>query len=227
MGDDPITLYGGVLSPYVARVRLFGYAKGIELNEVAPPGGMMTEEYKTHNPIGRIPSIVLYDGFVLPESQAICEYLEDRYPEPSLIPGTPEERARIRLLCQVADAYVMKGLMPFFALIRSIPLDLDRAVGWHARLVEALSHVDAFLVPGSHAAGDRITLADCALVPMLFYTDMFMPPSGYESPIGTFSRLGAYWGSIQQDPHVIRLLSEMKPVLDATLADAGGNAKHG
>ncbi len=215
--SNSITLYGGLLSPYVARVRLFGYAKGLELNEVDPPGGMMTPEYKTHNPIGRIPSIVQEDGFVLPESQAICEYLEDKYPDPSLIPGTPEERARIRLLCQVADAYVMKGLAPFFALIRNIPLDKDRAVGWHRRLTEALGHVDTFMVDGGYAVGNRITLADCALVPMLFYTDVFMPSAGFASPVPDLKRLDTYWAGVQSDAHVKRLLDEMKPGLKIAL----------
>ncbi len=47
------------------------------------------------NPAGKVP--VLDDGFNLPESSVIMEYLEERFPEPSLLPSGGEARARARL----------------------------------------------------------------------------------------------------------------------------------
>jgi glutathione S-transferase len=53
------------------------------------------------NPVGRVP--VFDDGFILPESEVIMAYLEDRYPEPALLPPDPEGRARARLLVNRFD----------------------------------------------------------------------------------------------------------------------------
>jgi glutathione S-transferase len=52
-------------------------------------------------PSGRVP--VLDDGFVLPESEVIMAYLDERYPEPPLLPADPGERARARLLVHRFD----------------------------------------------------------------------------------------------------------------------------
>ena len=56
------------------------------------------------NVTGRVP--ILDDGFVLPESEVIMAYLEDRYPEPPLLPGDPAARARARLLVHRFDANI-------------------------------------------------------------------------------------------------------------------------
>jgi glutathione S-transferase len=53
------------------------------------------------NPVGRVP--VFDDGFILPESEVIMAYLEDRYPEPALLPPDPKGRARARLLVNRFD----------------------------------------------------------------------------------------------------------------------------
>jgi len=83
-------------------VRLLLYAKGIDVEIVEPPGFHASTQskgdYLRINPIGRVPTLVLDDGRALPESEVICEYLEDAYPEPSLRPADPWDRARMRLL---------------------------------------------------------------------------------------------------------------------------------
>ncbi len=97
-----IVLHGSAGSPYVARVRMQGYAKDlpIELRPAAPG----TPEFRRMNLLGKIP-VLEHDGFVLPESQVICEYLEDAFPAPSLLGRTSRDRARVRLVARVVDLY--------------------------------------------------------------------------------------------------------------------------
>jgi glutathione S-transferase len=96
-----VKLYDAARCPYCARVRISLAEKGLvpETVEIAlsdrPPW-----IYEL-NPSGRVP--VLDDGFVLPESLVIMEYLDERYPEHALLPADLEERARARLVVQRFD----------------------------------------------------------------------------------------------------------------------------
>src|SRR5665213_2272925 len=92
-------LYQTYASPFPTRVRLQIYAKG---------------HYLKINPIGRVPTLVLDDGRALPESEVICEYLEDAFPQPSLRPADPWGRARMRLISRICDFYLVMAMVPLF-----------------------------------------------------------------------------------------------------------------
>ena len=94
-------LYGALASPYVARVLLFAKIKGIDLPQAELPGGRPSApEYREFTPIGKIPSLEV-DGKCIPESETICEYLEDTYPEPSGLPGDAFGRAQSRTISRI------------------------------------------------------------------------------------------------------------------------------
>jgi glutathione S-transferase len=81
--------------PFCARVRLALAEKGIDYETVEIDLGNRPDWLYELNPAGKVP--VLDDGFVLPESAVIMEYLDERFPEPPLLPAGREERARARL----------------------------------------------------------------------------------------------------------------------------------
>ena len=88
--------------PYCARVRIALAEKRIDHEVVAVDLRDRPQWLVELNPpSGRVP--VLDDGFVLPESEVIMAYLEERYPEPSLLPPGLADRARARLLVQRFD----------------------------------------------------------------------------------------------------------------------------
>ncbi len=81
---------------------------------VPPPGGYSTPEYMAIVPLGTIPAI--RDGdFVVSESDAIIEYLEDRFPDPPLLGGDAEARARQRFLSRFYDLWFEPPLRSTFA----------------------------------------------------------------------------------------------------------------
>jgi glutathione S-transferase len=88
--------------PYCARVRIALHEKGLDYETVevdlADRPRWLVE---LNPPKGRVP--VLDDGFTLPESEVIMGYLEDRYPEPALLPADPDGRAQARLLVHRFD----------------------------------------------------------------------------------------------------------------------------
>ena len=101
MNHQAVTIIGSYLSPYVRKVLVCLGLKQIDY--VIDPGAVFdTEELSRSNPLSRVP--VYMDGSVtLTDSTVICEYLEDRYPQPALYPATPQARARARWLEEYAD----------------------------------------------------------------------------------------------------------------------------
>jgi glutathione S-transferase len=88
--------------PYCARVRIALNEKGLDVETVDVDLSNRPQWLVDLNPPnGRVP--VLDDGFMLPESEVIMAYLEERYPEPALLPEDLAERARARLLVQRFD----------------------------------------------------------------------------------------------------------------------------
>lgn len=87
--------------PYCARVRIALAEKGVDFETVEVDLSNRPAWVYELNVTGRVP--ILDDGFVLPESEVIMAYLEERYPEPALLPQDPVARARARLLVHRFD----------------------------------------------------------------------------------------------------------------------------
>lgn len=100
--QQPVTIIGSYISPYVRKVLAVLHLKGIAyaIDPIVPFFG--GEAFTRISPLRRIP--VLIDGDVtLCDSTVICEYLEERTPLPALLPASPADRARSRWLEEYAD----------------------------------------------------------------------------------------------------------------------------
>jgi glutathione S-transferase len=96
-----VKLYDAARCPYCARVRIVLAEKRIEYDTIEIDLGDRPQSIYDLNPSGKVP--VLDDGFVLPESVVIMEYLEEQYPQPPLLPADPRGRAESRLLVHRFD----------------------------------------------------------------------------------------------------------------------------
>ena len=92
-----ITLYDSARCPFCARVRIVLAEKGIAYEAVEIDLGDRPAWMFEKNATGRVPVYEEDEGLVLPESEVIMEYLEERYPEPALLPADPAQRALERL----------------------------------------------------------------------------------------------------------------------------------
>ena len=152
-----ITLYDAPRCPYCARVRIVLAEKDVPHETVTidlenRPAWLV----ERNPPQGRVP-VLEEDGWVLPESVAIDEYIEERYPEPALLPADPGERAAVRVLVERFDDLGK----PYYALRRG-------EEGAEARVSEALAGLDAFLATMPFLSGRAYGLADVAYLPWLF-----------------------------------------------------------
>ena len=90
------------LSPFCRKVRLSLAEKKVEVELVEERYWERSAEFLRRNPAGKVP-ILKMNGQLLTESAAICEYLEEKFPEPALLPRDPEGRYEVRRLVSWFD----------------------------------------------------------------------------------------------------------------------------
>lgn len=149
-----LTLYDADRCPYCARVRIVLAEKGVEYETVVVGLDERPAWIYEKNVLGRVP-VLEDDAFVLPESQTIMEYLEERYPEPALLPPDPAERALARLWIARFDDLLGDA---YYAVRRGD----ESARSW---LDQRLAGLDAALEGRPYLTGASYGLADIAYLP--------------------------------------------------------------
>ncbi len=161
------------LGPNPRCVRMFMAEKGITLPTIEldilgaenrrPP-------YTDKNPGGQMPALELDNGSVLGETVAICEYLEDKHPQPALIGTTPEEKAETRMWQRRVELNITENLYNGFRYAEGLQMFKDRmhclpeaAAGLKAIVQEKLEWLDKLTAGKSFIVGERFTLPDIIL----------------------------------------------------------------
>ncbi len=170
------------------RPLLVARAKGHELALEMPEGGIKTDSYLAMSPMAKMP--VLHDGdFHLPESQVIAEYLDSVLSGPKMISADPKLAARERLLCRLADVYVVPELGGLFNA-REKPEGVAPAI---EKLEPAMGYIEHFRKAGdAFAIGDKFSIADAALIPLFFFFDAF-GAIGAAELVAARPGLAAWW----------------------------------
>ena len=151
-----LTLFDAPRCPYCARARIVLAEKGVPYETVTIDLANRPAWLLEHNPPdGRVP-VLEEGGWVLPESAVVDEYLEERYPEPPLLPVDPAERAAARLIVYRFDDLGK----PYYALRREETGAADRLAG-------ALRALDGLLEATPYLTGAAFGLADAAYLPWL------------------------------------------------------------
>lgn len=165
-------LYTGI-GPNPRTVRMFMAEKGIEI-PLEKVDLMAAENrrppYTAKNPAGQLPCLALDDGTHLAEITAICEYLEEKHPEPALIGTTPEERAVTRMWTRRIDLNIVEPMANGFRYGEGLALFKDRihvipAAAGELKAIarEKLSWLDGLMDGNDWICGSRFTLADVFL----------------------------------------------------------------
>jgi stringent starvation protein A len=174
-----LVLYDAARCPYCARVRIVLAEKGVEVDVVEIDLSDRPAWLYEKNATGRVP-VVEEEGRPLPESVVIMEFLEERFPEPPLLPADLAERAAVRLL-----VFRDKELTdPYYAFRRGED-------GAGERLDAALGQIDALLGDRPFLGGAEYGLADIAYVPWLLRArDMLgVELDGFPSLVDWLTRL--------------------------------------
>lgn len=161
------------VGPNPRVVRMFMAERGVAIPSVRVDlrGGENREPpYLAKNPAGQCPCLELDDGSYLSEITAICEYLDEVTPGPSLIGTTARERAETRMWVRRIDLNILEPLayayrygpaVAFFGKrMRVIP---QAAEDLAALAQERLGWLDGLIAGRDFVCGDRLTLADILL----------------------------------------------------------------
>jgi RNA polymerase-associated protein len=148
-----LTLYDAARCPYCARVRIVFAEKGVEYEPIEIDLTDRPAWIYEKNSTGRVP-VLEEDGWLLPESAVIMEFLDERYPEPALLPTDPADRALARLWIFRHDDFTK----PYYALRRGED-------GAAARFDAELGKLDTALAQRAWLGGSDYGLADIAYVP--------------------------------------------------------------
>jgi maleylpyruvate isomerase len=157
------------------RVRIALNLKGLSPEPIAihltkDGGKQHTPEFRTINPHGRVPALVLDSGDILTQSLAIIEYLDETHPNPPLLPKDPVKRAKVRALAQViaCDIHPLNNLVALQYLRRVLKHEQTEIDAWyHHWVIEGFKTLETMVESGPYAFGNAVTVADICLVPQM------------------------------------------------------------
>lgn len=161
------------IGPNPRVVRMFLAEKGVAIPREAVDlmrGENRRGPHLQRNPAGQMPCLELDDGSFLSEILPICEYLEEKHPQPTLVGATPEERAKTRMWLRRIDLNIVEPMANGFRFAEGLPLFKDRmhvipqaADDLKAIAREKLAWLDGLMDGNEWIAGPRFTLADVFL----------------------------------------------------------------
>jgi len=206
-------LYTHALSPFSGKVRIALDEKGVAVDEEQLPITRQAIAHKPKalldaNPRGEVPTLV-GDGLVLYDSTVILEWLEERHPEPPLLPCDADARARARLLEDEGDWLMNGAVAALLAQTWRLPDPAQRDPAAFeaaaAALHGAFDRLEALLADGRPwLAGDAFGLADISVsFPVAFAAFFGVPPTP------SHPQLAAWLARARARPSVARETARM------------------
>ena len=196
------------------RVRIALHLKGLAFDSVTrnlASGEHRNESYLALNPQGLVPALE-DDGFVLAQSLAIIEYLDETHPEPALLPTAPRPRALVRSLAQAiaCDIHPLNNTRVLSYLKGPLGQDVEHVNGWYRHWIatgfaslEELARRHSG--DGRHLYGASVTMADVCLAPQLYNARRF------QSDLTPFPTLTAIGAALDDLPAFQRARPEAQP----------------
>ena len=196
-------LFYDSVGPNPRVVRMFMAERGIEVPRTTIDlrgGENRRTPYLAKNPAGQMPCLELEDGTVLAEITALCEYLDETAPGPSLIGATARERAETRMWVRRIDLNIVEPMTNGFRYSNGLKLFQDRircmpqaAEDLKLAAREKLAWLDGLMQGRDFVCGDRLSLADIMLFAFLDFARQvgqpFDPALGWVP--GHFARMQA------------------------------------
>ena len=177
-------LYSYWRSSSAYRVRIALNLKGLEY-EIVPVhlvrdgGEQHGDAYRALNPQELVPSLEI-DGTIITQSMAIIDYLEERWPQPPLLPADTAARARVRAMAQLIACEIqpLNNLRVLQDLAARFDADEAAVRGWYLRWLEiGFGALETSLAgaaeTGDFCHGDRPGYADLFLVPQVYNARRF------------------------------------------------------
>ena len=194
-------LLGSPASPYTRKVRIVLAEKRIECDTQNVDVQPVENPVNSHNPLGKIPTLVLDDGTALYDSRVIVEFLDGKSPISRLIPEDLRDRVAVRRWEALADGVLDAGI-----LVRSEGLrdEKQRSKAWTdkqvARMHRGVEQLAKDLGEKSFCHGERYSLADIAVGCCTGWLD-FRKPGGLDW-LKEYPAAAKHYGKMMERPAV-------------------------
>lgn len=205
-----IRLYALPISSYSAKVRICLRAKGLAFEEVAPPGGYGSEDYTALVPVSTIPAID-HDGFVVWDSEAIVEYLEEAFPQPAMLPADLQHRAFARALARFHDTRLEPNIRALFPHVAPENRDPERVATSVAMIETRLKQLSAVLDRAPFVPGEHLMLCDCGFAISFVLLERLGAAIGFDAPM--VSSISGYRDRMARHPAVAEVLASYEPAI--------------
>jgi maleylpyruvate isomerase len=178
--SERLVLHGYWRSGTSYRTRIALNVKGVAYDQATHDlrtGAQQSTAFRALNPQGLVPALETPEG-VLTQSSAILEWLEERYPEPPLLPTEPAGRAIVRAMAMTVacDIHPLNNLRVLKYLKSTLSHEQEAVDGWARHWIcEGFDALEAMISQhgGRFAYGDSLTFADCHLVPQFYSAQRF------------------------------------------------------
>ena len=207
-----LTIVAIPISLYCAKLRILLRHKKIPWQELPPPGGYGSAEYKSIVPSGNLPALV--DGsLLLADSEAIAEYLNEKYPNPPMLPIELNDRAKARELSRLHDTRLEPEVRRLFPFINSSKRNALR-VDEHSKAIgDGLNQLAKLLGGNDNHYGERLTLGECGFAITFVWIDVLSEAFGMQ--INLPQSVKQYRSRILSHPAVSTELEAYRPRLSA------------
>jgi glutathione S-transferase len=205
-------LYHFPLSPFCRKVRLTLAEKKQDVELIEERYWEPSPDFLRRNPAGKVP-VLRMDARVLSESQAICEYLDDLFPEPRLMPREAEARYEVRRLCAWFDdkfhhevtAKLLNERINKKVMGLGTP-DSRAIKDGAAKIKYHIDYMGWLLDQRRWLAGDAMSLADFAAAAHLSCLDYISDVDWHRSPV-----VKDWYAKIKSRPSFRTLLADQVP----------------
>ena len=154
-----LTIYSVPVAVYCAKLRIMLENKSISFEQLPPPGGYGSDEYRAIVPSGNLPAMI-HDGFMLSDSEAIAEYLEEAFPDTPMLPDTPQLRAKAREFSRSHDTRLEPAVRALYPYVDHKTRDAVAVQTGGALISKHLSSL-ALLLSQNPLDTDTLWLCDC------------------------------------------------------------------
>jgi glutathione S-transferase len=210
-------LYYNPVSTFAQKAMLGMYEKNIKFEPMLVDlmNPEKKAEYKKVYPLGKVPCLIRDDGWMIPESTIILEYIDGAFTTGTQLIPTDKDLARqTRFHDRMADLYVNEPVsVLFFAGMR--PPEEQKQSFFQERMKRmkdtldiVYPQIDKNLDKKTWLMGNAFTMADCALIPALGYARMVYP-------FETFKNLNSYFNRAVERPSYKKVMDEATPMLKA------------
>ena len=177
-------------SPYAARVRMQIRKKALDIDIVAPPVPLRTEDFRSQFPLAKVPILVGRGNTKIPEATAIMEYLEDAFPAVPCRPKDPLDLALMRATVSAVNSHLGPSLFSLFSNLKKPPEGEGLTLLFEPVLLE-LAKLDRWL--SVRGAVEECDIADFCLASSLWYVAELADIFGFSNIFEAYGNVEQLW----------------------------------